>query len=281
MKKENVLEFYHAWIEALEGTEVIEQLLDDSLEVIYSSDEQLIISYDKTDGILILDSENLEKHYPNAYHIILNSTHDSSNYNVIDEIEEKMNDLFIRLGSRLELEENQYGYKIDIKNLEVWHIETIVKMMHDKLMKTWTKKNSVNIELYCDYDQIDYYVMYVSEGTEGLVKKLNEWVDVKPHYIVSLDEYEAMEYIEKRIAESFLTDEDEVGLQDVLSDYDKDESDYLDVNLSSIVDYLINYFYSDDETTKHSIDLKLNDLFGYYGTSQILKVNDLYHLIMD
>ena len=279
MKKENVKEFYQAWIEALEDTEVIEQLLDDSLEVIYSSDEQLIIAYDKTDGILILDPENLKNHYPNAYYIVLNSTHDSSVYDVAYEIEDKMDDLYIRLGSRLELEESQYGYKIDIKNLEVWHIETIVKMTHDKLMETWTKKNSVNIELYYDYDKIDYYVMFISEGIEGLVKKLNEWVAAKLYYMVSLDEYEAMEYIEARIVESFLTDEDEEGLQESLDDYNKDESDYLDVNLSSIVDYLINYFYS-DEATKYSIDLKLDDLLGYYGTTQILKVNDLYHLIM-
>lgn len=84
------LTFYNAWIEALECKESLKEQLIESLEI-FNQNEKIIIAYDSIDDILILNCENLDRHYPKCYNLSLKATNGTSINEILNEIADLFN----------------------------------------------------------------------------------------------------------------------------------------------------------------------------------------------
>ena len=82
---EKFLTFYNAWVEAIEYKESLKNQLFDSLEI-FNENEKIILAYDSVDGILILNCENLDRHYPKCYNLSLKATSGTSINETLNEI---------------------------------------------------------------------------------------------------------------------------------------------------------------------------------------------------
>ena len=82
---EKFLAFYNAWIEALECKESLRNQLIESLGI-FNQNDKIIIAYDSVDGILFLNCENLDRHYPKCYNLTLKATSNTSLDETLSEI---------------------------------------------------------------------------------------------------------------------------------------------------------------------------------------------------
>ena len=86
MEHKHVQDFYNGWAEALAIEDCVLDLLQSSLENNYDGNEQILIAQDETDGLLIGNYDDIQRHYGKCFTIILESRFGDKPLDILNEI---------------------------------------------------------------------------------------------------------------------------------------------------------------------------------------------------
>jgi len=158
--------------------------------------------------------------------------------------------------------------KVYIDELKSNKVVDIVQEAKNKLLHD---RKGVTVELMArEYDCIDTYYLTLSGGVDGLKDKLVSWLDNKDYYTEELDDWEKEDYIIEQ-APNFVNERTNEDVQELINDYGTDNY-YMEASLTYIIDFIYDVFYN--IVTPYEIDLKLEQLLGFYGSMFLVQDTD-------